>query len=296
MTTPPDLRQARYERACWWLAHGVELVPLKPLAKQLQPGYGSQKAHLTTAVFAAQWFLHTDANLGIVLGGATGVAVLDWDNRSAYEAWREVGGTMVETLTEQTARGYHAFFIAPGLPSLAGNGYEFKTRGICMVSPSRHPTGVIYQIVSDAALLSLDPDKLPRLFPFLSERLRQHPDHTGQQALVGQAWPVQPTDRPTEPGLIARIKAACSTVAEMKAVGIQLQSGGQQTLVGRCPFHEDHIPSLWVNPQSGLWGCNVPTCPASGIHDVINFRSMIRHISNRAAIKQLADEFLNLNH
>jgi DNA primase len=82
---------------------------------------------------------------------------------------------------------------------------------------------------------------------------------------------------------------------EMQAADLTLQAGGKQTLVGLCPFHQDHSPSLWVNPESGLWGCNKPTCPAAGIHDVINFRALIRNISNSAAIKQLANEFLKTN-
>jgi hypothetical protein len=77
ITMNNDLRQARYERACWWLEWGVDVVPLKPRSKSIQPGYGSRQAHITTADFARRWFLNTDANLGVVLGGAVGLAVAD---------------------------------------------------------------------------------------------------------------------------------------------------------------------------------------------------------------------------
>jgi hypothetical protein len=262
-------------------------VPLKPGSKQIQPGYGSTKARITDSSFAARWFLNTNANLGLVLGGSTGLAVADWDDFHAYRAWRETTGRQVETLTERTARGYHSFFFVPDLPSATGQGCEFKTRGVCMVSPSLHPTGVVYQIVIRAPVLSLDRDYLQALFPFLSED--QPLWVSVKSSLVA---PRKSADLSSRQGVIARIKAARSIIAEMRAANIHLHPGGQQVLVGLCPFHDDHTPSLWVNPESGLWGCNQPSCLAAGIHDVINFRALVRNISNNAAIKQLASEFL----
>ena len=93
-------------------------------------------------------------------------------------------------------------------------------------------------------------------------------------------------------GVIARIKMAHSIVDEMRVAEVKLQPVGKNTWVGLCPFHQDHTPSLWVNPQSGVWGCNKPDCLAAGIHDVVNFRAMRRGISNDTAIRQLAREFL----
>ena len=171
MITKHDLRQARYERACWWLERGVELVPLKPFSKHLQPGYGSCKAHITTADFARKWFLNTDANLGVVLGDAAGLAVMDWDNAQAYELWRGSIGATVETLTEQTARGCHAFFLGFHLPPAEEDGAEFKTGGVCMVAPSVHPTGIVYRVSINAALMPLTEEEAHILFPFLSEKM-----------------------------------------------------------------------------------------------------------------------------
>lgn len=286
MKTRSRWRLARYERACWWLAQGVDLVPLQSRSKQLQPGFGPQKAHITDQAFAAKWFLNTDANLGVVLGAPTGLAVADWDDPQTYQTWVETTGATVETLTEQTSRGFHLFFVVKDLPSAAHNGCEFKTDGICMVSPSRHPSGVVYQIIKNTPIFALDEERAQTIFPFLSET-------TGPP--TRQTVSKQSKNIPPPAGVIVRIKAARSIIAEMETAGIELQPGGQHALVGLCPFHPDHSPSLWVNPDSGLWGCNKPTCPANGIHDVINFRALARNISNNAAIKQLASEFLNPN-
>ena len=274
-----ETRQARCERACWWLEHGVDVVPLKPQSKELQPGYGARKAHITDSDFARRWFLNTDANLGVVLGGPTGLAVADWDAAPAYAGWCARVGAPEVTLVERTARGYHWFFMTAGIASAVDPGCEVKTRGVCMVAPSVHPTGYVYHLVQEAPIVTLTAARVAALFPFLSVK-------------PPGALPAPTRNEPAGAGVIARIKAARPIVAELQAAGITLQPAGQAAWVGRCPFHDDQTPSLWVNPVSGLWGCNRPDCRAAGIHDVINFRALWRGVSNQVAIQQLAAEFL----
>jgi hypothetical protein len=280
MLTPHPLRLARFERACWWLDQGFQLLPLKPCSKHLQPGFGPHQACIADPVCARQWFLNTNANLGVVLGGRAGLAVADWDHLPDFQQWRATTGPAVHTLAERTARGFHLFFVGHGLTSAVGNGCEFKASGVCMVTPSTHPSGAVYRVVNDAPIAALDAPEARSLFPFLSQP-------------PSPELPAYPTGVPITPqhtGLVARIKATRSILAELHAADVDLHPAGHDTLVGLCPFHDDHSPSLWVYPHTGLWGCNRPDCPAHGIHDVINFRARWRGISNRAAIMQLADE------
>lgn len=282
------LRRARFDRARWWLEQGVAVVPLKPGSKELQPGYGSHAAHITDTAFAGKWFLRTDANLGVVLGGGSGLAVADWDDEASYESWRQSAGAQIVTLTERTPRGYHAFFYGSHLPSCTAAGCEFKTTGACTAAPSVSGTGVVYQIVHDSPIVSLTQDLCVALFPFLSgDRLVVEPPESPTSAPRRATTPSE-----SRLGVIARIKQARTIVDEMRAMGVELRPGGQTVLVGLCPFHDDHTPSLWVNPATGVWGCNQPRCPAVGFHDVINLRALARSISNRDAIQQLAREFL----
>jgi hypothetical protein len=264
------------------------VLPLKPHSKHLQPGFGPRKAHISDLAFARKWFLNTDANLGVLLGGPSLLLVADWDDASAYEAWRATHGASVETLVEQTPRGFHAFFFADEqLPSAAQacpehsrrTGCEIKTSGACAVFPSAHPSGDVYRIAHPAPIVRLSAAQLRSLFPFLSA--------------ANPLTPSTPTPSPLlDVGLIARIKAAHSTLDEMLDAGIELRPAGPNTLIGRCPFHDDHTPSLWLYPDTSLWGCNRPDCPAHGVHDVCNFRALRFGISNRAAIHQLACQFL----
>ena len=197
---------------------------------------------------------------------------------------------LVDTLAEQTARGYHLFFFGHDLPSAVAAGCEFKTEGVCTVSPSVHPSGALYRIVHDVSIARLDQEEACALFPFLSEALSKRAKRK-QRPPSGRSMP---GDRRTQKdgSVIERIKATRSTVQELEAAGIALRPSGENTMVGLCPFHDDHRPSLWVYTDNGLWGCNKPTCRAAGFHDVINFRALVRGISNSASIKELASEFL----
>ena len=279
------LRLARFHCACWWLRLGVPLLPLKPHSKHLQPGFGPRQARIVDPSWARRWFLHTDANLAVLLGGSADLIVVDWDDELAYHRWCATLGAGVATLTERTPRGFHLFFFArhflPAAPPPPApmEGCELKTAGACAVAPSRHPSGELYRRLHPPPIAPLDPARARSLFPFLSPPPKPLPD-------------VAPHRTPPTTGLLDRIKAARPTLHEMHDAGLVLSPGGPHTLVGRCPFHDDHAPSLWLYPHSGLWGCNRPDCRAAGIHDVINFRAFSRRIRNRAAIRQLADEYL----
>ncbi len=298
MITPFCLRAARYERACWWLEQGVELVPLQAYSKHIQSGYGSHQAHITTVDFARKWFLNTNANLGVLLGGAISLAVIDWDDVQDYELWYLNIGTMVETLIERTARGYHVFFQGVQLPSARSNQCEFKASGVCMVAPSVHPTGQLYHIVKDMPIAFLAKDKARLLFPFLSEPAAQRTRHDGNGALNRSVLKTKRCHVVDDAGVVARIKKVRTVEDEIRASDVQLYPAGPGELVGLCPFdhcgHQDSQPSLWVNTGRQRWGCYAPGCESNvggeKAHDVVNYRALSRGLSNREAIRQLANE------
>jgi DNA primase len=55
-------------------------------------------------------------------------------------------------------------------------------------------------------------------------------------------------------GGIERIKQEISVERPAMARGIQLERHGAD-LIGLCPFHEDHEPSLVITPAKNLWHC-----------------------------------------
>jgi DNA primase len=53
---------------------------------------------------------------------------------------------------------------------------------------------------------------------------------------------------------IERVKRANDLVEVVRGRGVELKRKGKQ-LVGKCPFHDDHEPSLIVDPKKQLWNC-----------------------------------------
>jgi DNA primase catalytic core len=81
---------------------------------------------------------------------------------------------------------------------------------------------------------------------------------------------------------IDRIKRETDLAAVIRSRGVDLKPAGHD-LVGLCPFHEDHDPSLRVTPGKGLWRCM--SCGATG--NVIQFVQRFDGVSFRHAFELL---------
>lgn len=66
---------------------------------------------------------------------------------------------------------------------------------------------------------------------------------------------------------IERVKRANELAAFIRSRGVTLTQRGKQ-LVGLCPFHDDHEPSLIIDPKKQLWNC-LGACHEGG--DVYRF-------------------------
>jgi DNA primase catalytic core len=81
---------------------------------------------------------------------------------------------------------------------------------------------------------------------------------------------------------IERIKRETDLAAVIRARGVELKPSGHD-LVGLCPFHIDHDPSIRVTPGNGLWRCM--SCGATG--NVIQFVQRFDGVSFRHAFELL---------
>lgn len=82
---------------------------------------------------------------------------------------------------------------------------------------------------------------------------------------------------------IERVKRANELVAFIRSRGVTLTQRGKQ-LVGLCPFHDDHEPSLVVDPKKQLWNC-LGACHEGG--DVYRFVMKADGVDFRAAHRRL---------
>jgi DNA primase len=85
---------------------------------------------------------------------------------------------------------------------------------------------------------------------------------------------------------IERLKQEVSVQRLVEAQGIVLKRHGAD-LLGLCPFHDDHEPSLSVNPKKNLWHC-LGACQTGG--SVIDWVMKSRGVSFRHAVELLRND------
>ena len=91
-------------------------------------------------------------------------------------------------------------------------------------------------------------------------------------------------------GEIERLKREVSLERLAEARGVTLKRHGAD-LIGLCPFHEDHSPSLVISPQKNLWNC-LGACGKGG--SVIDWVMRAEGISFRHAVELLKHQHLPL--
>ena len=91
-------------------------------------------------------------------------------------------------------------------------------------------------------------------------------------------------------GEIERLKREVSIERLAEARGVELKRHGAD-LIGLCPFHEDHSPSLVISPQKNLWNC-LGACGKGG--SVIDWVMRAEGISFRHAVELLRHHHLPL--
>src|SRR6266487_4690223 len=83
---------------------------------------------------------------------------------------------------------------------------------------------------------------------------------------------------------IERVKGANELAAFIRCRGVSLTPRGKQ-LVGLCPFHDDHEPSLIIDPKKQLWNC-LGACSEGG--DVYRWVMKRDRLDFKAAHRLLA--------
>jgi DNA primase len=87
---------------------------------------------------------------------------------------------------------------------------------------------------------------------------------------------------------IERLKREVSLERLAEARGVKLKRHGAD-LIGLCPFHDDHEPSLVISPKKNLWNC-LGACRRGG--DVIAWVMRAEGISFRHAVELLKEDHL----
>jgi len=82
---------------------------------------------------------------------------------------------------------------------------------------------------------------------------------------------------------LERLKQTLALERLAEAKGVQLKRHGAD-LIGLCPFHDDHEPSLVISPDKNLWHC-LGACQSGGT--VIDWVMKAEGVSFRHAVELL---------
>jgi hypothetical protein len=256
---------------------GVKIVPCRPKGKEFVKGFGPYKRFIETDQDLLKW-IEKDFNYAL-LTGTGGLVVIDFDDPGLYQDFAADAGGLANTFTVQTSRGFHVYYRSTDLRTWQGPGFEVMGKGRAVMGPfSVHPEGKEYQPINQPVIMQIKTLD----FPLLSE------DRPGFSS------PPQIKPERLGGGIVNRIKSENQifdliTGDPILSNRVNLKSSDQgkgRWFTGRCPFHDDHNPSFWVDAKRNLFGCRA--CGVKG--DVINFVASLQSMTVKDAIRTLSRE------
>lgn len=152
------------ERALAYHKRGWCMIPIPYRKKEARVRWGKYQQVRPDEQQLRRWFSRKLRNIAVVLGEVSnGLACRDFDAMAEYQLWARNYPELAKMLpTVQTAKGMHVYFEGhfDGIKHIS-NGELRGSRGYCLLPPSVHPDGQIYQWVNpllNGNLLAVDPE------------------------------------------------------------------------------------------------------------------------------------------
>lgn len=155
-----------------YLSMGLSVIPLKPLSKEPLLNWKEFQSRRASESEVKDWFNKcTSANVGIVTGSVSGIAVVDLDGPEGLNSGRSLG--LKSSVVSLTGNGRQLWYkndvtlknyvkLLPGIDVRAEGGYV-------VAPPSRHPNGRSYRWLNPLkSLATLEPFPSGVLIPTVS--------------------------------------------------------------------------------------------------------------------------------
>ncbi len=272
------------KQAINWYILGVAIIPIKPRSKVAAVRWQEYQNRLPSPEELVNWFESGSYNLAIVTG--RGLVVIDFDTVDTYMMWAAM--YKISTYQVITGRGVHAYFWCdqpvqtthiPGLGDIKAAG------GYVLAPPSIHPSGAVYQVLMDAPITRIN--RLDEVIPL--GLIPEAPKITHNPGIAGAAW--VPTSDPWESALnVPDPSLDLVTVVRQRVTILSYFPDATKTgpgwYIARCPLHDDHNPSLWIDTNRGVCGC-FAGCNNGKPMDIVNLHASIHGLSNRDSMIDL---------
>lgn len=252
---------------------GVPVLPCYAKSKAILKGYGPFKNRAEDREQLHRWLQVEGKNYALCAGGD--FVVLDFDCEEVYQDWKGQVGSLADTFTVRTFRGFHVYYRSQDVRSWKAEGVEVLGRGKAVMGPySVHPEGVIYQPLNQPAIRKINTvSDFPLLSdsrPSMTEPPEKHRElrrrgNQGKDAIsqIKQSWPVLNVLEALQPDVMSSL------------------TGSGRWRSGLCPFHDDNRRSFWIDTERNIFGCHA--CDAHG--DAINLVAMSYGVGVRDAIQ-----------
>lgn len=261
-----------WKEAQAWAGMGYTPIPLRWYSKRPVVKWSELCAGGIDECMIDYWFKGIRRNLGVMLTGD--LVVVDFDRPARYVAWATTHS--LPTRTVKTNRGWHVYVRVAHKPvtTMSMDGGEIKATGYVVVPPSLHPSGKPYRTVVDAPIAMIE--SLSAIGIYGREPIL--PPHGDWTALSYEG-----------PSVVHLIKDEVGIVEYLSRITDGFCYHGN-ALFCRCPFHDDHEPSLMVVPEEQRCFCFSPRCQAHRQMDVINVCALWLGLTNTEAIRYLSQE------
>ena len=278
---------------------GISIIPIqyrdkRPAFTLLPNGWEEYKTRLTTQTELDAWSQHK-INYGVVVGWGD-LIVLDFDNTVEFHRWRlwaekQLNPTRLISqmaFRVSTSRGVHLYLrlLSKSRNRKLGK-IDLKADGYVLGPGSVHPSGAIYEPLSSMVFPSIQ--SLSDILPAALLAAHTEPSDVVKLPTIpvlSDPWAAinQPSSAITA-GAVDRIKSKLR-IEDMFQV-LSPTSRDRRWQMTRCPLHDDHKPSMWVDVKSQLCGCFAGCTPKP--LDSINLYARLNGLDNQSAIRLLAD-------
>jgi len=302
----------KYEYAQLFGALGIAVIPLRhrgkePASHMMGGSWERYKELLPTEYDVKNWLWSGWQNYGVV-AGHNHLAVLDFDDMSAFNIWSSYFETnvkrykTVELIADpfmvKSARGVHVYITLPtdGYNNQKRQGVDVKVHGYVVGPGCTHPSGAMYEPINHTFyfptvfdLSTILPDEL---FPMVAAQ--EIEPTVPEMSFEPQQLPTEYQSDPFEAA--SGYATGLDLITKVKQ-SIQIQSwfpdrhqtsGDGRWWACKCIFHDDQSPSAWIDTRKQLYGCQSQSCIASQRpFDAINLYSRMKHISDADAVVEL---------
>lgn len=282
-----------YEQASSFVKMGIAVLPVG--FKDKRPDFNLiktwelYKTQLPSDQELKTWFSQGNHNYGIITGW-NNLVVIDFDDADEYRAWSwwcfKTGGIAAlvskQAYKVATSRGIHVYIRLPHKERnrKAATKIDIKADGYVLGPGSVHPSGIQYRAMKEIynfPIVQALSDVLPASFLV----------STANQLGVSQnpaVWPIPQVKSTISGGLVEKIKKSFP----IEGFFPDAKQSGSRYLLARCPLHDDHNPSMWIDTRDQICGC-FAGCTVKPL-DVINLVGRIHGLSNHDAIFYLGEK------